>query len=364
MGRGSAPVATFVSYRLGGTDGVSIEAAKWMQALESSGFVTRRVAGRLADTRPGDVEVSWLALGAGARPGPRDVDALVARLDDGDLVVVENVCSLPLEPAISRAVATAVGRTRARVVLHHHDLPWQRPTTAGVTDLPPRPVGALHVTINGRSRAELHDRGIQAVEITNAFTVDGPPGDRDGARQTMGFDPDEIVVLQPARAIPRKNVPAAVAYVGELAALVAPRRVRFWLTGPAEDGYEAELDRLLGGCAVPVTVGLGPTPADAYAAADVVVFPSTVEGFGNPVIETVVARRPLVVGHYPVLDEILAHGFTFFALDEPEAVAKLLDHPDPELLDRNLAIAREHYDVRDLPRRIEAAFTEHGWVRW
>jgi glycosyltransferase involved in cell wall biosynthesis len=233
-----------------------------------------------------------------------------------------------------------------------------------VTDLPPRPVGALHVTINARSRAELQERGIVAVEITNAFAVDEPAGDREGARATMGFAPDDIVVLQPARAIPRKNVPAAIAYVGELAALVAPRPVRFWLTGPAEDGYETELDRLLAGCAVPVTVGLGPSPPDAYAAADVVVFPSTVEGFGNPVIETVVARRPLVVGHYPVLDEILAHGFDFFALDEPEAVAKLLDHPDADLLDRNLAIAREHYDVRDLPRRIEAAFADHGWVRW
>jgi glycosyltransferase involved in cell wall biosynthesis len=364
MGRGSAPVATFVSYRLGGTDGVSIEAAKWMEALGSSGFATRRVAGQLTGDQPGDVEVPWLALGAHAAPTPAEVDALVAILDDGDLVVVENVCSLPLEPAISRAVGTAVSRTRARVVLHHHDLPWQRPATAGVSDLPPRPVGALHVTINARSHAELRERGITAVEITNAFAVDDPPGDRAGARAAMGFAPDEIVVLQPARAIPRKNVPAAIAYVGELAALVAPRPVRFWLTGPAEDGYETELDALLAGCAVPVTVGLGPSPADAYAAADVVVFPSTVEGFGNPVIETVIARRPLVVGHYPVLDEILAQGFDFFALDEPEAVAKFLDHPDADLLDRNLAIAREHYDVHDLPRRIEAAFTEHGWARW
>jgi glycosyltransferase involved in cell wall biosynthesis len=364
MGRGSAPVATFVSYRLGGTDGVSIEAAKWMQALESSGFVTRRVAGHLAGEQPRDLEVPWLALGTGSRPDARDVDSLVAVLDEGDLVVVENVCSLPLEPDISRAVATAVGRTRARVALHHHDLPWQRPATAGVHDLPPRPVGALHVTINGRSRAELHQRGIEAVEITNAFAVDGPPGDRDGARDAMGFGPEEVVVLQPARAIPRKNVPAAIDYVGRLAALIAPRPIRFWLTGPAEDGYEEELDRLLATCVVPVTVGLGPGPADAYAAADVVMFPSTVEGFGNPVIETVVARRPLVVGHYPVLDEILAHGFEFFALDEPEAVAKVLDHPDPELLDRNLAIARRHFDLRGLPGRIEAAFTNHGWVRW
>ncbi len=53
MGRGSAPVATFLSYRLGGTDGVSIEAAKWMEALETSGFATRRVAGRLTGRRAG-----------------------------------------------------------------------------------------------------------------------------------------------------------------------------------------------------------------------------------------------------------------------------------------------------------------------
>src|SRR5215218_9102926 len=112
MGRGSAPVATFVSYRLGGTDGVSIEAAKWMQALESSGFATRRVAGQLASGQPGDVEVSWLALGADARPTPADIDGLVTVLDEGDLAVIENVCSLPLEPPISRAVAAVVGRTR------------------------------------------------------------------------------------------------------------------------------------------------------------------------------------------------------------------------------------------------------------
>jgi glycosyltransferase involved in cell wall biosynthesis len=140
--------------------------------------------------------------------------------------------------------------------------------------------------------------------------------------------------------------------------------VRFWLTGPAEDGYEAQLDDLLARCPTPVTVGLGPGPADAYAAADAVVFPSTVEGFGNPVIETMIARRPLVVGHYPVLDEILAHGFEVFALSEPEALTKFLDHPDRALLDRNVALAAEHYDLRDLPRRIETAFTARGWTSW
>ena len=278
--------------------------------------------------------------------------------------MVENVCSLPLNLAASRAVADAVGRTRSRVLLHHHDLPWQRPRTADITDFPPRPDGALHVTINEIARRELADRGIEATVITNTFDVDAPLGDRVETHRAFGFAADEIVVLQPARAIPRKNVPAALRFAEDLAALVAPRPVRFWITGPAEDGYEAELDALLRAATAGVTIGLGPTPADAYAAADVVVFPSTVEGFGNPVIESVIARRPLVVGHYPVLDEILAHGFELFRVDEPETVAKWIVDPDVGILDRNVARARARYASADLPRRIATAFDDHGWTTW
>ncbi len=358
-------VATFVSYRLGGTDGVSIEAAKWMTALESLGFTTRRVAGELPTAAsPNDVVMPWLALEPPSGTPAPDVDAFIQVLDQGDLTVVENVCSLPMNLDASRAVAAAVDRTRSRVVLHHHDLPWQRPHTAEITDLPPRPPGALHVVINAISRDDLAARGISAVEITNAFDVDAPPGRRAQTRAALGVADDEIVVLQPARAIPRKNIPAALAYVDALAALVAPAPVRFWLTGPAEDGYAVTLDELLSTVSVPVTQGLGPSPADAYAAADVVVFPSTVEGFGNPVIESIIARRPLVVGHYPVLDEILVHGFELFAVDEPEAMAKWLADSDPALLDRNVERARAHYALADLPERIDAAFHEHGWTSW
>jgi len=359
------PVATFVSYRLGGTDGVSIEATKWMQALGSLGFTIRRIAGELpVAPMPDDVVVEWLALDPPAGAPPPDVDAFTALLDEGDLTVVENVCSLPMNLEASRAVAAAVDRTRSRVVLHHHDLPWQRPQTAGITDLPPRTPSALHVVINAASRAELATRGITAVQITNAFDVEATLGDRTAARAALGFADAEIVVLQPARAIPRKNIPAALVYVDALAELVAPAPVRFWLTGPAEDGYQPVLDALLADVRVPVSQGLGPTPADAYAAADVVVFPSTVEGFGNPVIESIIARRPLVVGHYPVLDEILAHGFELFAVTDPGAVAGFLANPDAALLDRNLARAREHYALAALPDRIDAAFRAHGWTSW
>ena len=82
--------------------------------------------------RAGDVDLPWLALA----PGPTSAAAasLATRsriFDAAELVVVENVCSLPLNLAAPRAaIATAIDATSARVVLHHHDLPWQRPATA------------------------------------------------------------------------------------------------------------------------------------------------------------------------------------------------------------------------------------------
>jgi len=112
-----------------------------------------------------------------------------------------------------------------------------------------------------------------------------------------------------------------------------------------------------------VVHGRSARPADAYAAADVVVFPSTWEGFGNPVIESVVARRPLAVHRYPVLDEILA-GLRVFSVEDPAAVAGFLQTPDLDVLDANREVARRDFSLADLPARLENAFESNGWTSW
>ena len=138
-------------------------------------------------------------------------------------------------------------------------------------------------------------------------------------------------------------------------------RRAFWLTGPAEDGYGPTLDALLAARRVPWSLGLAPSPADAYAAADVVVFPSTWEGFGNPLVESVIARRPLAAGRYPVLDELEALGFRFFSVDDPDPLVAWLDAPDDAIFAHNLAMARRHCSLADLPARLEAACATRGW---
>jgi glycosyltransferase involved in cell wall biosynthesis len=252
-------------------------------------------------------------------------------------------------------------------VFHHHDLPWERPQFAGERGLPPRRAESLHVTINEHARLELAARGFEAFTVRNAFDLDPEPGDRNGTRDEFGFASDDVVVLQPTRAIPRKNIGAGLRLAEELAARFAPdnRRVRYWITGPAEDGYQPELDALIAGAGVPVTTGRAHRPADAYAAADLVVFPSTWEGFGNPVIETVAARRPLAVGRYPVLDEIVAEtGLELLPVEDADEVAAALRRPDPAVLERNLARVRPGFSLAGLPDRLRATFSRVGWDRW
>jgi glycosyltransferase involved in cell wall biosynthesis len=305
-----------------------------------------------------------LSIGADSPP---TYDEVVGALDGADLVVVENLCSLPLNRAAADLVARALAGRPA--VLHHHDLPWQRPQ---FVDAPPPPDDPRwsHVTINELSRIELRARGITAATVYNAFDtgrglagpadepIDKGHGDhvgRSALRRRQGIDTGARVVLQPTRAIPRKNVAAGIAVAEFLGAT-------YWLLGPAEDGYGPEAARLLDASRAPVVFGwndLSPPPVDdAYAACDVVALPSTWEGFGNPTIESAIHRRPLAIGPYPVAAELAAFGFRWFPVDRPAALAAWLSAPDPALLDHNAAVADAHFSLRDLPDRIRPVLPE------
>jgi glycosyltransferase involved in cell wall biosynthesis len=210
----------------------------------------------------------------------------------------------------------------------------------------------------------LAEHGIEAQTIRNAFDLDPIPGNRDDTRRAFGFDTHDVVVLQPSRAIPRKEVGRGIAFSQQLAQLVDDRPLRYWLTGPAEEGFGPELEQLISHASVPITRGAASRVEDAYAACDVVVFPSSREGFGNPVIEGTIARRPVAVASYPVLDELVALGLDLFSVDDPARVANWLQHPELGMLESNRACLHANFDLTDLPDRIRNAFTAIGWVAW
>jgi mannosylglucosylglycerate synthase len=237
------------------------------------------------------------------------------------------------------AAATVERVLRGRpAVLRHHDLPWQRPRfrDRSVADDP----SWAHVVINSISAGELRARqGIEATVLRNRFPLEGwrPARAHEGR-----------VLLHPVRAIPRKDVAAAVRLAEAIGAT-------YWLTGPAEDGYDDELAGVLATARCEVRRQPVATPAEAYAGADAVAFPSTLEGFGNPVIESALARRPLAVRRYPVLvADLEPFGFRWFAHDDAEGLARFLDEPDTDLLDHNERLARTHFGLGRLPGELAA----------
>ncbi|MGB6165745.1 MAG: glycosyltransferase [Pseudonocardiaceae bacterium] len=338
-----------LSFRLGVADGVSVAAAQWVTALRRMGARVRTVAG----TGVADHLVPGLAFDTRRPASCGEVEAVLRGVD---LVVVENVCSLPMNPSVTEVVAQAVRGRRA--VLRHHDLPWERERYAHLRGWPPDDPSWQHVAISQHSATELARRGIDATVVYHGYARIPRRGNRATGRAALGLAPHQRLLLQPTRAIPRKNVAAGIALAAAIDAV-------YWLTGAAEEGYGLALADLLAQASCPVRRGLpgGLRMADAYAAADAVVLPSTWEGFGLPLIESALAGRPLAVSDYPVAQEVAQLGFTWFPVGDPAPLAAWLADPDPAPLARNRALARYHFGPDALAKRLSDTLARAGLTR-
>ncbi|MGH3838074.1 MAG: glycosyltransferase family 4 protein [Pseudonocardiaceae bacterium] len=335
-----------MSFRLGAADGVSVAAAQWVTALRRLGCRVRTVAG----AGNADHLVPGLAFDTDIPARGRDIEAALRGVD---LVVVENVCSLPMNPPVTEAVAQVLRGRRA--VLRHHDLPWERERYAHLRGWPPDDPSWQHVAISEHSAAELARRGIDATAVYHGYACIPRCGNRAAGRAALGVALQHRLLLQPTRGIARKNIATGIALAQAVDAV-------YWLTGPVEEGYGPQLADLLAEARCPVRRGLprGLRMADAYAAADAVVLPSTWEGFGLPLIESALAGRPLAVSDYPVAREVARLGFTWFPVDDPAPLAAWFTDPDPALLERNRALARQHFGPDVLAGRLSDMLARAG----
>jgi glycosyltransferase involved in cell wall biosynthesis len=157
-----------------------------------------------------------------------------------------------------------------------------------------------------------------------------------------GRTAEALVILHVGSCHPRKNVEAAISALG----LVRARNVDAILVqvGGTFDGHQRHLVE-----AAQVRQQVLQEPAvsekalvSAYAAADLLIMPSSFEGFGLPVVEAMAAGLPVINSGAGGLREVSADAALITASLAPEALADqiLKLHADPALRAGLVAVGR------------------------
>jgi glycosyltransferase involved in cell wall biosynthesis len=101
--------------------------------------------------------------------------------------------------------------------------------------------------------------------------------------------------------------------------------------------------------------------ADAYQQADLVTYPSLVEGFGNAFLETIYYRRPIVMSTYEIFKtDIQPKGFRVIGFDDfiddsvVQQARAVLDDAQltADMVDHNYELGVRYYSYRVLERRL------------
>src|SRR3990170_2149962 len=351
----------FISTRFAGTDGVSLETAKWASTLERIGHTCYYFAGECdrppersrvvpeAFYRHPEVDAinrgayagAWHANGNGSDAAPElqdlkgrahsihtraptlskrihklrealkaELHAFVAQFEL-ELLIIENASTIPLNLPLGLAIAELVAETGIPVIAHHHDFHWER----------------------------------------------------------------QRFLLQPTRVIQRKGIEHAIEFTRRLGR--PARLVISHASGDEGPGYETRVREFADLLGVDVRFEWeviadhpGRTPdgrriytlADVYPVADFVTYPSAFEGFGNAFLEAVYYRRPILVNNYSTYEvDIRPRGFRVvwfdgFISDATLALARrLLD--DPTLAAawaaRNYELGARHFSFTILRRHLE-----------
>jgi glycosyltransferase involved in cell wall biosynthesis len=94
-----------------------------------------------------------------------------------------------------------------------------------------------------------------------------------------------------------------------------------------------------------------------------VVFPSSWEGFGNVPVEASIHHRPVVVGDYPVADELRQLGFRWLKPHDESAITQAATEPSAYAEDaaHNHAVVREFLSVKVVGDQVKSLFEQVGW---
>ncbi|NMC78996.1 MAG: glycosyltransferase family 4 protein [Chloroflexi bacterium] len=401
----------FVSTRFGATDGVSLETEKWATVLEKMGHTCFYFAGQSnrdaqhsytvaeADFRhPENQQISEVLFTASSRPPEvtrrihEIADYLKGHLEtfvrqfEIDLLIVENALTIPMQIPLGIALTEFISETSFPTIAHHHDFYWERQRffTNCIWDylsmaFPPPLPSIQHVVINSIAGSELSRRtGISPVLIPNVMDFQTPPPPADpythAVRSDLGIELGEYLFLQPTRVVQRKGIEHAIELVSRLG--TKARLVVSLASGDEGYEYEQRVRRFAELLKVPVNFvsdiikdRRGSTPDgrkiyslwDVYPYADIVTYPSSIEGFGNAFLETIYFKRPIVVNNYSIFQvDIQPKGFQVIEFDNyitdatVRATQKALEDKQwvHEMVEQNYDLGRRFYSFAVLERRL------------
>jgi glycosyltransferase involved in cell wall biosynthesis len=401
-----------VSTRFAGTDGVSLEAAKWAEVFEKQGCRCYYFAGEL-DTPP---ERSYLVEEAhfrhpdilniyrncfGVHKRERRITQKIheykEKLKDEiykfiekfkiELLVPENSLTIPLNLPLGIAITEVISETRIPAIAHHHDFFWERQQflTNAVWDylnmaFPPHLPSIRHVAINSSGDNQLSLRtGISATTIPNVMDFENSPPPVDAyasdVRQALGIDYDEVLVLQPTRVVKRKGIEHAIEIVHRLG--MKAKLVISHASGDEGHSYEQRVkdyskilnvntvfvsDIINGRRGMTDTGKKIYTLYDIYPHADLVTYPSNFEGFGNAFLEAIYFRKPIVVNRYSIYAmDIEPKGFNVIEIDGHvtddviRETREVLENPElsKEMVEKNYEIATRCYSYSVLEQKLK-----------
>lgn len=406
-----------VSTRLIGTDGVSLEAEKWVEVLEQMGQHCFFLAGQ-SKTQPSQTmivpEIFFLHPDIRAiyneafnqpirRPATTEqihkiTQYLKGRLYDFirtfgiELLVVENALAIPLNIPLGLALTEFIAETGTWTIAHHHDFFWERKQflVNCVWDylnmaFPPHLPSVHHVVINSSAANQLSLRtGISSMLIPNVMDFDRPLPQPDeytlDLRSGLEMAEGEYLFLQPTRVVQRKGIEHAIEFTHRLG-----MNARLIITHSAGDeGYEYEqrlmdyarlLDVKINFVSEIIQPQRGRTSdgrkiyalADVYTDADLVTYPSDLEGFGNAFLEAIYFRKLILVNNYSIYSiDIKPKGFQVIEFDgyivesTLRQARRLLGNPGlmAEMAEHNFRQARKYYSYMILERHLHTLLAE------
>lgn len=402
----------FISTRIAGTDGVSLEIKKWSEVLARCGYDCFYFAGKLDRPSQQSYRIEEAYFGNpiiqdidkdvfGKRIRKQETSKIVQKIKDKlkaclydfhkkfkiDLIIPANALAIPMNIPLGIAVTEFIAETCVPTIAHHHDFFWERNRflVNACRDylnmaFPPDMPSIRHIVINSLSSEQLSTKlGISNTVIPNVlnFAVKPSPLDEycDDLKERIGLNNDDIFVLQPTRVVPRKWIERSIEIVRSLK-LPKPLLVVSHATGDEGSYYYQRILEYAKNLGVKLVAidhliaearGINEkgeklyTIADVQKCADLITYPSGYEGFGNAFLEAIYYKKPIVINRYSIyvadiepkgFDVILFEGFvTNHVIERIKSVLEDKERLE-KTVEKNYQIAQKHYSFEVLEEKL------------